>query len=512
VNPGGFEVPNDCRDNDCDGGQLDDKDDDGDGFYACDDDCDDENSDVFPGAEEACDGIDSDCDGDLPQEERDDDGDGWRGCDGDCEDNNPQVNPGQREECNESVDDDCDGQPARHDEDQDGDGFSECEGDCNDNNPSAYPGSSGDCAGSGGGTPWGDTDPGWAAPGCAVGCSGGGRGGAALWLIALVPLALRRQRGLALALAAMLPAVALADEAPAPETAGPAAPAEDPAALAVRAHAVHEQWCADIAGSDERSIESEGIAEVAPVWRDVSHAWEATEIPFLLYWTGVLELCLDRRERAAEDLAAFVELAADDPTLEPQVAEARRRLRRLDTASRAGRSRAERNRGFSPVSFGLGGGYAAVMPYHYGAVSASLDVRGVGVARFVTQVRLGISEQWKTERGGAVFVGEDGRTWRSVHPTVGLGLMLRWKAPVRPELVILVAAGATPHGLVEGEGELHPPESPVTGGPVLGGGVLIPFGESPLGMRLRGEVGLLIPVGLVARGLAEVVISAPRSR
>jgi len=46
-------------------------------------------------AEEICDGLDNDCDGELPDNERDGDGDGVPPCRGDCADDHPGVHPGQ---------------------------------------------------------------------------------------------------------------------------------------------------------------------------------------------------------------------------------------------------------------------------------------------------------------------------------------------------------------------------------------------------------------------------------
>ncbi|MFC1889334.1 putative metal-binding motif-containing protein [Thermodesulfobacteriota bacterium] len=91
-------------------------DNDGDGYYdiACEGtDCDDGNPEVYPGADEVCNGVDDDCDGLVPAVEADEDMDSWRICDGDCDDGEAAANPGLVESgdlgnCGDGIDNDCD--------------------------------------------------------------------------------------------------------------------------------------------------------------------------------------------------------------------------------------------------------------------------------------------------------------------------------------------------------------------------------------------------------------------
>ncbi len=107
-------------------------DEDGDG-YSVDEDCDDTDFDVHPGAAELCNGVDDDCDGetdeegatDAPTWYQDVDGDTYgdpeaslQACEApdgyvadgtDCDDANEEVHPGAPEVCN-GTDDDCDGE------------------------------------------------------------------------------------------------------------------------------------------------------------------------------------------------------------------------------------------------------------------------------------------------------------------------------------------------------------------------------------------------------------------
>ncbi len=138
----------DAIDNDCDG-EVDDVDADEDGFIDEDcggDDCDDEADITNPDAVEICDGLDNDCDGDVEDGGADEDGDGFRICDPefpDCNDEDAEINADAEEVC-DLIDNNCDGEVDEgftSDLDEDGSISEACGGDdCDDARAGTYPG------------------------------------------------------------------------------------------------------------------------------------------------------------------------------------------------------------------------------------------------------------------------------------------------------------------------------------------------------------------------------------
>ena len=137
-------------------------DEDGDGWAVEEGDCDDTDPAIYPGAEEVCNGIDDNCDGQVDEglpvatyyPDKDEDGygapmptqdaceqpEGFVEIPGDCDDLDPAINP-DAEEVIDGRDNDCDGiaDDGTDESDADGDGVTIADGDCDDSDPAINP-------------------------------------------------------------------------------------------------------------------------------------------------------------------------------------------------------------------------------------------------------------------------------------------------------------------------------------------------------------------------------------
>jgi hypothetical protein len=149
INPGAAEVC-DGRDNNCDGYSDTtcwDEDNDGDGQTENQGDCDDHDRFNFSGNSEVCDGRDNDCVGGVDNGLTfDADGDGHTSigsCAGsadDCNDDDADIHPGADEICGDGINQDCvGGDLSCLDVDNDGDGYTENQNDCDDTDPLISP-------------------------------------------------------------------------------------------------------------------------------------------------------------------------------------------------------------------------------------------------------------------------------------------------------------------------------------------------------------------------------------
>ena len=123
----------------------------------------------------------------------------------------------------------------------------------------------------------------------------------------------------------------LASPAAAEDASSSGTPGVDPVQAALMASRVLETHCMEVAaGAATRSALA--LSAVSPALTTVSAAHDETGEAYLLFWRGRLNLCLDREERAQEDLQAFVDQVGENPTYAPQVQQARRLIRRIERA------------------------------------------------------------------------------------------------------------------------------------------------------------------------------------
>ena len=455
----------------------------------------------------------------------------------DCDDYNPEVRPGTPEVPNDGINNDCD--PSTPDD---------TTGDDDDTT-----GDDDDTTGDDDDTPDPD-DLLFVQPlGCEIGCSATTRSTPESYLFSvllLTGLLVRRRRRdstrvrgsgpreatapivvnlLIMGSLALLPCTtAMADDSEAaPEDTSTAPPEEDAEAeralaqaaeVAIEALAIHDEHCARMAG-DDRLEKTDALVAVAPVWKKVTESYQNTGASYLLYWSGVLALCLGQGDNASDDLIAFLAQEGENSEFIGLLRDARRRLRLLGrgkTTNRAiprtpktkkakkpsrnsEKSAARRARWGPPfmVAGGLGG-QAILSPgdsdaHQFGYLSFAVDVslRLLGPLRLEAGIRPALSGPARNE------VGES-NNFHSVLWTAGMGLVLQFETRVRPRIGLSVQLAPNPHGDVG--------ERALVGGCLIAG-LDIPLGRSPLSLRLGGEWGGLSGGFILARGLAELAFS-----
>ena len=123
------------------------------------------------------------------------------------------------------------------------------------------------------------------------------------------------------------------------------------AAAAAHAQAVHESACAG-AASGRIQTTTGSLRQAAEAWDLVRAAYDGTGEGYLLYWRGLLGLCVGQEELAVADLQDFVKAQASDSRLAGLVDDARRRLARLGVKEARGPSTPPA----IPIGVALGGG------------------------------------------------------------------------------------------------------------------------------------------------------------
>lgn len=262
---------------------------------------------------------------------------------------------------------------------------------------------------------------------------------------------------------------------------------------ALQAHTVLEEHCAEVAAG-EAADAGRALSGVVPAFEEVSSALDRTGAPYLLYWRAVLEQCIGLRSRAGDDLSVFLEQEATAELYPALEDDARRRLRQLGRIVLLTSSGSEEGGPRAVIAWG--GGYLLVVgedsPFHYLDLALDLSLRVKGPVRLLMRIQPAVSAPNRFDDGSLPGGDElaDGEPRRSLLLTGGVGVGLRGPGDVAP--------------FVGGLFQLAPNTTGSVGAPLLVGvaalgGLELPLGASPVGLRLHGSVGSLGRL-FVARG------------
>ncbi|HCP47957.1 MAG TPA: hypothetical protein DIU15_18095 [Deltaproteobacteria bacterium] len=142
------------------------------------------------------------------------------------------------------------------------------------------------------------------------------------------------------------------------------------AAAALKAAEVLDEHCADVAAG-KATESAQALSTVGPVLAEVSAAHDASGAPYLLYWRGRLNLCLDREARAEEDLSLFLEAVGEDPAYRTQTQQAMSLLRRTARANKPAGLRIQRPEAAvaGVVALSLGGVFGGLSAWQWSVAS-----------------------------------------------------------------------------------------------------------------------------------------------
>lgn len=105
-----------------------------------------------------------------------------------------------------------------------------------------------------------------------------------------------------------------------------------PSEVATTAYSVHNENCADLQTSVAH-MSAPALASVSEAWQEVEDSYQAYKEPYLLYWRGLLTLCIGNTAQGIADLQQFVGSETDRVAYGSMIKDAKRRLR---IAERAG--------------------------------------------------------------------------------------------------------------------------------------------------------------------------------
>jgi len=286
------------------------------------------------------------------------------------------------------------------------------------------------------------------------------------------------------------------------------APTVNAADAAALAHAVHQEHCARLAAGDKQQAAS-AILAVTPVWAEVDEVLDATGESYLVYWAGMLSLCLGQEPRGIADLKRFLSLEQGNSQFTMLVRDAERRLRRLGIkipkASTVAGSGDATEQG-RPFLLALGAGYQGLVQpssdgssYHYASFALDVSIKLVGPLRLDVLLRPALSDRAQAKEGDTTD------HVRSLLWAFAVGPELQFDGPVRPRVGLFLQLAPNPSGTLGG---------PVFVGLAAGAGIDIPLGPLPLAVRIAGEVGGMASPSseqtehmLTVRGLAQLVLA-----